>query len=40
METLRRYNFRKLRRKVDPSEQVDPISISNFEKKKKKDDLQ
>jgi hypothetical protein len=30
-ETLKRYNFRKPRREANPSEQVGPISISNFE---------
>ncbi len=39
-ETLRRYSFRKLRKEVDPSEQVNPISISNLKKTKQKDDLQ
>jgi hypothetical protein len=39
-ETLRRYSFRKPKRKVGPSEQVDPIFISNFEEEKQKDNLQ
>jgi hypothetical protein len=30
-ETLRRYNFRKPRREVCPSEQIDPISIFDSE---------
>jgi hypothetical protein len=29
-ETLKRYSFRKPRRQVGPSEQVGPISISNY----------
>jgi hypothetical protein len=37
---LRRYCFKKPRREVGPSEQVDSISISNSKKKKKMDDLQ
>jgi hypothetical protein len=39
-ETLRRYNFRKPRREAGPSEQVNLISIFNFEKEKHKDNLQ
>jgi hypothetical protein len=39
-ETLRRYSFRKPRREVGPSEQVNLISISNFEEEKQKNDLQ
>jgi hypothetical protein len=39
-ETLRRYNFKKPRRKSGPSEQVSPISIFDREEKKQKDDLQ
>jgi hypothetical protein len=34
------YSFKKPRRKVGLSEQVDLISISDFEKEKQKDDLQ
>jgi hypothetical protein len=37
---LRRYNFRKPRRQVGLSEQVNSISNSNFEENHKKDDLQ
>jgi len=33
-ETLRRYNFRKPRREASPSEQVNPISISDSKKGK------
>jgi len=39
-ETLRRYNFRKPRRKAGPSEQVSLISIFDLEEEKQKDDLQ
>jgi hypothetical protein len=39
-ESLRRYSFRKPRRETCSSEQVGPISISNFEEEKQKDDLQ
>jgi hypothetical protein len=37
---LKRYNFKKSRREVGPSEQVGLISISNFEEEKQKNDLQ
>jgi hypothetical protein len=37
-ETLKRYNFRKPKREASPSEQINPISISNSEEKKHKDD--
>ncbi len=37
---LRRYSFRNRKREASPSKQVGPISISNFEEKKQKDDLQ
>jgi hypothetical protein len=37
---LRRYNFRKPRREASPSEQIGLISISNYEEKLIKDDLQ
>jgi hypothetical protein len=37
---LRRYTFKKPRKEVGPSEQVNLISISNFEEEKQKDDLQ
>jgi hypothetical protein len=37
---LRRYNFRKPRREAGLSEQVDHISIFDYEEKKQKDDLQ
>jgi hypothetical protein len=39
-ETLRRYNFRKPRREGGPNEQVDSISISDFEEELQKDNLQ
>jgi len=39
-ETLKKYSFRKPKRKVGPSEQVNPISIFYFEEEKQKDDLQ
>jgi len=39
-KTLRRYSFKKPRRKVGSSEQVGPISIFDYEEKKQKDDLQ
>ncbi len=39
-KTLRRYNFRKHRREASPSEQIGLISISNYEEKLLKDDLQ
>jgi hypothetical protein len=38
-ETLRRYSSRKPTREVSTSEQVGPISISNYEEEKLKDDL-
>jgi hypothetical protein len=38
-ETLKRYNFKKPIRKASPSEQVDLISISNFEEEKQKHNL-
>ncbi len=37
---MRRYNFRKPKREVGSNEQVGPISISDFEEEKQKDDLQ
>ncbi len=37
---MKRYNFRKPIRKASPSEQVDLISISNFEEEKQKHNLQ
>ncbi len=39
-ETLRRYNFRKPKKQIGPSEQVDPILISNLEEDQQKDNLQ
>jgi hypothetical protein len=39
-ETLRRYSFKKPKREVGPSEQVDPISIFDSKEEKQKDDLQ
>jgi hypothetical protein len=39
-ETLKRYNFRKPKRKAGPSDQVSLISISNSKEEKQKDDLQ
>ncbi len=39
-ETLKRYNFKKHRREASTSDQVGPISISNFEEKKQRDNLQ
>jgi hypothetical protein len=39
-ETLKRFYFKKPRRKACPSEQVNPISIFDCEEKKHKDDLQ
>jgi hypothetical protein len=38
-ETLRRYSFKKPTRQIGPSEQVSPISISDFEEDRHKDDL-
>jgi len=35
-ETLKRYNFRKPKREAGLSEQVDPISIFNFEERSKR----
>ncbi len=37
---MRRYSFKKFRRQVGLSEQVDPISITNLEEDHQKDDLQ
>jgi hypothetical protein len=39
-ETLRRCSFRNTRRQANPSEQVGPISISDFKENCKKDNLQ
>jgi hypothetical protein len=39
-EILKRYNFRKPKREVNPSEQIDLISIFDFEEKKHKDNSQ
>jgi len=39
-KTLRRYNFRKHRKEVGTSEQVDSISIFDFEKEKQRNNLQ
>jgi hypothetical protein len=38
-KTLRKYNFRKPKKKEGTSVQVDQISISNFEKEKKRHNL-
>jgi hypothetical protein len=38
-ETLRRYNFKKPRREVGPSEQIGLIYVSKFEEELQKDDL-
>jgi len=39
-ETLRRYSFRNTRRQANPSEQVGPISILDYEEDCQKDNLQ
>jgi hypothetical protein len=39
-ETLRRYNFKKPKRVAGTSEQVGPISVSNFEEENHRDNLQ
>jgi hypothetical protein len=39
-ETLKRSSFRKPKRKEGTNEQVDPISNFDFEKEKKRDNLQ
>jgi len=39
-ETLKRYSFRNIRRQANPSEQVGPISISDYEEDCQKDNLQ
>jgi hypothetical protein len=37
---LKKHNFRKLKRDASPSEQVDSISIFEFEEEKQNDNLQ
>jgi hypothetical protein len=39
-ETLLKYNCRKPKREVGPSEQIFPISIFDYKENKQKDDLQ